>query len=74
MTVKEVCAMLFTPKEIRVIMDGRQYTLKHPNFSTPDEFMMRYMADFLVEDVSATGEDEFYITVKMKPMTKGDIA
>lgn len=74
MTVKEACALFFTPKEITLSMDGRQYTLKHENQNNVDEIMMGYFGDFLVEDISALGEDEFFITVRMKPMKKEDLA
>lgn len=74
MTVKETCALFFTPKEITLSMDGRQYTLKHEKQNNVDEIMMGYFGDFLVEDISAMGEDEFFITVRMKPMKKEDLA
>lgn len=74
MTVKEMCAMLFMPKEISVGMGGREYTLKKEHDSAPNLMMMNYMENFIVEDISATGEDEFYISVQMKPVTKEDIA
>ena len=55
-------------------MDGCQYTMKYRDKNGIDEIMMGYFGDFLVEDISAMGEDDFYITVKMKPMKKEDIA
>ena len=74
MTVREACALFFTPKEITLSMDGRQYTLKHEKQNNMDEIMMGYFGDFLVEDISAMAEDEFFVTVRMKPMTKEDLA
>lgn len=74
LTVKEACALFFTPKEITLSMDGRQYTIKYESQKSVDEITMGYFGDFLVEDISAVGEDEFFISVKMKPMKKEDIA
>lgn len=74
LTVREACELFFTPKEITLSMDGRQYTIKYDNQKNVDEITMGYFGDFIVEDISAIGEDEFYITVKMKPMKKEDIA
>lgn len=74
LTVREACALFFTPKEILLSMDGCQYTIKNDGKNTVDTIMMGYFGDFLVEDISATGEDEFFITVKMKPMKKEDAA
>ena len=74
MTVREACALFFTPKEITLSMDGRQYTSKHEKQNNMDEIMMGYFGDFLVEDISAMAEDEFFVTVRMKPMTKEDLA
>lgn len=73
LTVREACALLFTPKEITLSMDGRQYTIKYESQNSVDEITMGYFGDFLVEDISAVSEDEFFITVKMKPMTREDI-
>ncbi len=74
LTVREACALFFTPKEILLSMDGCQYTLKYDSQNNVNEITMGYFGDFIVEDISATGEDDFYITVKMKPMKKEDIA
>ncbi len=73
LTVREACKLFFTPKEILVSMDGRQYTLKTEQSNGTDAILMAYLGDYLVEDISATEEDNFYITVKMKPMTKEDL-
>ena len=74
LTVREACTLLYTPKQILLSMDGCQYTMKYRDKNSIDEIMMGYFGDFLVEDISAMGEDDFYITVKMKPMKKEDIA
>lgn len=73
LTVREACKLFFMPKEILVSMDGRQYTLKTEQDNGTDAILMAYLGDYLVEDISATEEDNFYITVKMKPMTKEDL-
>lgn len=74
LTVREACELFFTPKEILLSMDGRQRTIKYESQRCVDPVTMECFGDFLVEDISATAEDEFYITVKMKPMKKEDMA
>ncbi len=69
MTVKEILAMLDSPKEVNISWNG---DLVYFNFRNNIEVAV--WGDFMVEKISATNEGTFEIALAAQPIKKEDVA
>lgn len=68
MTVRELCKVLLNPKEIIILINGRNYDLIAKGCNFTDVLLLDMFGDYIVEDVLAIKENSFAIDVKLKPV------
>ncbi len=74
MTVRDVCKVIVSPKQVDVAINANAYTLFNDGAEQYDAVMVDAFGDYVVSEISAISEGVFEIEVKMKPMKKEDIA